>query len=119
MLILLFLQKAAPHIPSDSCIVLISTSQCTTSTITPAYLLYNATKGAIEQMTRVMLKDLAAKGICVNAVAPGPTGTDMFNKGNTEQVLKMIAGFSPMGRIGKPEEIAEAIVWLSGAEQLC
>ena len=73
-------------------------------------------------MTRVMLKNLAAKGICVNAVAlgpTGPTGTDMFNKGKTEQVLKMLAGFSPMGRIGKPEEIAEAIVWLSGEHSSC
>ena len=112
-MLILFFQKAAPHMPSGSSIVLISTSQCTASTVTPAYLLYNATKGAIEQMTRVMSKDLAAKGICVNAVAPGPTGTDLFYKGKTEQVLKMIAGFSPMGRIGKPEEIAEAIVWLS------
>ena len=64
-------------------------------------------------MTRVMSKDLAPKGIAVNAVSPGPTGTDLFYKGKTEQMLKMIAGFSPMGRIGKPEEIAEAIVWLS------
>lgn len=64
-------------------------------------------------MTRVMCKDLAPKGISVNAVAPGPTGTELFYKGKSEQLLKTIAGFSPMGRIGKPEEIAEAIVWLS------
>ena len=64
-------------------------------------------------MTRVLCKDLAPKGIAVNAVAPGPTGTELFYKGKSEQVLKMIAGFSPMGRIGRPEEVAEAIVWLS------
>ena len=64
-------------------------------------------------MTRVMNKDLAPKGISVNAVAPGPTGTELFYKGKSEQVLKMISGHIPMGRIGKPEEIAEAIVWLS------
>lgn len=109
-------QKAVPHMPPGSHIVLLSTTQCTASTIQPAYLLYNTTKGAIEQMTRVMAKDLAAKSICVNAVAPGPTGTDLFYKGKSEQMLKMIAGFSPMGRIGKPEEIAEAIVWLSGGK---
>lgn len=60
-----------------------------------------------------MCKDLTPKGISVNAVSPGPTGTELFYKGKTEQMLKMIAGLSPMGRIGKPEEIAEAIVWLS------
>lgn len=106
-------KKAAPHMPEGSHIVLISTSQCTATTVQPAYLLYNSTKGAIEQMTRVMSKELAPKGITVNAVAPGPTGTELFYKGKTEQVLKAIAGLSPMGRIGKPEEIAEAIVWLS------
>ena len=100
--------------PPSSHIVLLSTTQCTATTVQPPYLLYNSTKGAIEQMTRVLCKDLAAKGIAVNAVAPGPTGTDLFYKGKSEQVLKMIAGFSPMGRIGRPEEVAEAIVWLSG-----
>lgn len=108
-------QKAAPHMPDGSHIVLISTTQCHATSVTAPYLLYNATKGAIEQMTRVMSKDLLSKGICVNAVAPGPTGTELFYRGKSEQVLKMIAGLSPAGRIGKPEEIAEAIVWLCGA----
>ena len=94
-------------------IVLISTTQCASSSVQPPYLLYTSTKGAIEQMTRVMCKDLASKGITVNAVAPGPTGTDLFYNGKSEQTLKMFAGMSPLGRIGKPEEIAEAIVWLS------
>lgn len=67
-------------------------------------------------MTRVMAKDLTTKGICVNAVAPGPTGTELFYRGKSEEVVKMIAGFSPMNRIGKPEEIAEAIVWLSSGK---
>lgn len=111
-----FEQKAAPHMPSGSHIVLISTSQCVQQVVTPPYLLYTASKGAIEQMTRVMSKELLTKGICVNAVAPGPTGTDMFYKGKTEQMLKLIAGFSPTGRIGRPEEVAEVIVWLSGGQ---
>ena len=111
-----FDQKAAPHMPSGSHIVLISTSQCVQQVVTPPYLLYTASKGAIEQMARVMSKELLAKGICVNAVAPGPTGTDLFYKGKTEQMLKVIAGSSPTGRIGRPEEIAEAIVWLSGGQ---
>ena len=66
-------------------------------------------------MVRVMSKDLGRRGVCVNAVAPGPTGTDFFYRGKSEQVIKTIAGFSPMGRIGTPEEIAEAIVFLSGS----
>ena len=107
-------QKAVPHMPQGSHIVLISTTQCYNTAVAPPYLLYNATKGAIEQMTRVMSKDLFSKGINVNAVAPGPTATDLFLRGKSEQVLKLLAGLSPANRIGQPEEIAEAIVWLSG-----
>lgn len=67
-------------------------------------------------MTRGLSKDLARKGIMVNAVAPGPTATDLFLKGKSEQALKMIAGFNPQGRIGKPEEIADAVAYLSGEQ---
>ncbi len=99
---------------ADSHIILLSTSLCHASTVTPNYLLYCSTKGAIEQMTKVLSKDLGRKGISVNAVAPGPTGTDLFYKGKSEQMLKTIAGFNPHNRIGMPEEIADAVVFLSG-----
>ena len=85
-----------------------------TSTVAPNYTLYCATKGAIEQMTKLFSKDLARKGISVNAIAPGPTGTELFFKGKSEQLLKTIASFSPHNRIGEPEEIADAVVFFSG-----
>ncbi|KAK9362054.1 hypothetical protein V1504DRAFT_35403 [Lipomyces starkeyi] len=106
-------QKAAPHMAPGSHIIFFSTTLCAASTVTPNYLLYVTTKGAVEQMTRVMSKDLARKGISVNAVAPGPTGTDLFFRGKSEQVLKMIAGFNPQNRIGTPEEIADVVAFLS------
>jgi 3-oxoacyl-[acyl-carrier protein] reductase len=62
-----------------------------------------------------MSKDLARKGISVNCVAPGPTGTELFYEGKSEAMLKMIAGFNPHNCIGKPEEIADVMVWLSGS----
>jgi 3-oxoacyl-[acyl-carrier protein] reductase len=108
-------QKAVPHMAPGSHIIFLSTTLCAASTVQPSYLLYNSTKGAIEQMTRVMAKDLGPKQIYVNAVAPGPTGTELFFKGKNEQMLKMIAGLSPMNRIGEPEEIAETIAYLSGS----
>src|SRR3954451_21034495 len=95
-------------------IILFSTTQCVASTVTPNYLAYCATKGAIEQIVRVMSKDLARKGIMVNAVAPGPTATDLFLKGKPEGVIKMISGLNPQGRLGKPEEIAETLNFLAG-----
>lgn len=92
------------------------------------------TKGAIEQMTRVLSKDLARKGITVNVsfpsptptpkppltlsqcVAPGPTATDLFLEGKSEGLLKMLAGASPHNRIGEPSEIASVVGFLSGED---
>lgn len=110
------MQKAAPHMPPGSHIVLLSTTQCHASTVTPNYLLYTMTKGAIEQMARVLSKGLGPKGIFVNAVAPGPTATDLFLGGKSQQLLDTIAGFSPHKRIGQPEEVAEAIAYLTDSK---
>ena len=105
-------QKAIPHLGPGSSIVLISTTQCTASTVSAPYTLYNATKGAIEQMTRTISKDLSPKDISVNCVSPGPTGTELFLQGKDEKVLNMIASLNPHNRIGKPEEVADAIAML-------
>lgn len=108
-------QKALPHISNGGSIILISTTQNHASTVTAPYTLYCATKGAIEQLVRLLSKDLQAmKGIRVNGIAPGPTGTDLFYEGKSEQVLKMIASLNPNNRIGTPEDVAEAIVFLAG-----
>lgn len=106
--------KVLPHMSKGGRIIFVSTSQNFASTVTPPYMLYCSTKGAIDQMTRTMAKDLAAKGINVNCVAPGPTGTDLFKEGKSEQLLKQIASLSPFGRIGEPEEVAEVFAFLSG-----
>ncbi|GLI72828.1 hypothetical protein PoHVEF18_001012 [Penicillium ochrochloron] len=109
-------QKAVKHMPSGGRIIFVSTSTARFSSVAPAYLLYTSSKGAIEQMTRIMAKDLARKGILVNAVAPGPTSTELFLEGKPEQMLKAIAGFSPFNRIGEPEEIAAVMAFLSGKD---
>lgn len=102
--------------PEGSRIILFSTSLIGASTITPNYLIYVASKGAVEQLVHVLSKDLFRKGITVNAIAPGPTGTDLFYQGKSEAVLKHIAGFSPSGRIGNPEEIADTVGFLSSED---
>ncbi|RDW87532.1 Brn1 [Coleophoma crateriformis] len=107
-------QKAAAIMKPGSSIILFSTTQCAASTVTPNYLTYCMSKGAIEQMTRVMSKEVAKKGIMLNCVAPGPTATDLFLKGKSEQLIKTISGFIPQGRLGKPEEIADTVAFLAG-----
>ncbi|KAI4200367.1 MAG: hypothetical protein LQ346_002377 [Caloplaca aetnensis] len=109
-------QKAAPHMPPGSHVVLLSTSLCMNSAVLPHYLLYTTSKGAVEQMSRVMSKDLARKGIAVNTIAPGPTGTELFYKGKSEEVLKFIAAQSPFNRLGEPEEVADAMAFFCGSD---
>ncbi|PSN64949.1 NAD(P)-binding protein [Corynespora cassiicola Philippines] len=109
-------QKALPYMSEGAQIVFLSSSLCAASTVAPGYLLYNASKGAIEQMTRVLAKDLGRRGIRVNAVAPGPTGTELFYEGKSEAVLGAIRGLNPFGRIGEPEEIAGVVGFLAGGK---
>jgi 3-oxoacyl-[acyl-carrier protein] reductase len=105
-------QKALPHMKPGSRVIFISTGINKATNVGAPYLLYASTKGAIDQMTRVLSKGLAAKGINVNAVAPGPTATDLFLEGKSEQVLNAITSQNPYGRLGKPEEIADVISFL-------
>ena len=65
-------------------------------------------------MTRVMAKGLAAKGILVNAIAPGPTGTELFFKGKSQAMVDGIKGVSPLGKLGEPDEIAGVVDFLAG-----
>lgn len=106
-------QLVAPHLRAGSRIIFLSTSLVSVSTVKPFYLLYVTTKGAVEQMVRVMSKDLARRGITVNAVAPGPTGTDTFFVGKTDEVLDGLKNMIPMGRLGAPNDIAQVIAWLA------
>jgi len=95
-------------------IIFVSSSLCKNTGIMPNYLLYIACKGAIEQMTRVMAKDLGRKGIVVNAIGPGPTSTELFLKGKPEAMINAMGAASPFNKLGKPEEIAETMAFMAG-----
>ena len=74
---------------------------------------YSASKTGLIGLTRSMALELAAHGIRVNAVAPGLTDTAQPRYGNTEQQLAEAAAAMPMGRMGRAEEIAAAVVFLA------
>jgi 3-oxoacyl-[acyl-carrier protein] reductase len=82
----------------------------------PGYGAYAATKAAIEAMTHVLAKELAPRGITVNAVAPGPTETEMFLGGKSPEQLHAIAAMNPFRRFGQPPEIAEVVAFLASPE---
>ncbi|KAL2824253.1 hypothetical protein BDW59DRAFT_87463 [Aspergillus cavernicola] len=109
-------QEAVPHIPDGGRVLLFSSSLTAVSMITPNYLLYTASKGAVEQMTRVLAKDLGRRGVTVNTIAPGPIGTDAYYEGKTEQMVQMQSNLSPAGRLGKPEEVANVVTFLASDE---
>jgi 3-oxoacyl-[acyl-carrier protein] reductase len=77
---------------------------------------YAAAKAALESLTRTMAIELAKDGITANAVAPGPTETELFRSNNprgSEGEARYLSGL-PVGRFGRPEEIAATIAFLAG-----
>ena len=76
------------------------------------YVHYAATKAAIEAFTRGLAREVAAEGIRVNAVAPGTVQTGIHAAGGDPERPARVAPRIPLGRVGQPEEIAAAILWL-------
>ena len=74
--------------------------------------MYAGTKGAVEQFTRQLAKEFGSKGITINAVAPGPVNTELFNIGKTEQQIEGMKKMNAFGRPGEREDIANVIEFL-------
>jgi 3-oxoacyl-[acyl-carrier protein] reductase len=80
------------------------------------YGVYSATKGAIEAMTGVLSKEMRGRSITVNAIAPGPTATDLFLNGKSPELIDRMAKMNPLERLGTPEDIAAAVAFLAGPD---
>ena len=103
----------SPFPYTGSRVIFFSTSLVRASTVTPNYLLYVSTKGAIEQMSRTLTKDLGARGINVNTIAPGPTDTDLFRNGKSEQLLDFFRNSQSAKRLGMLG-VAKAVSFFAG-----
>ncbi|AQS06719.1 SDR family oxidoreductase [Clostridium beijerinckii] len=103
-------QQAMKHMEDNGRIINFSTS--VVGSMFPTYSVYAATKGAVEQITRQLAKEFGPKKITINAVAPGPINTELFNVGKTDEQIEAIRQMNSFGRIGEPDDIANAIEFL-------
>jgi 3-oxoacyl-[acyl-carrier protein] reductase len=108
-------QAVTPHMIERGIGKIISTSSVSGVYGNVGQTNYAATKAAIVGMTKSWAKELGRKGICVNAVAPGFTATSMVEK-MPEKVLAQMRSITSLQRLGQPEDIANAYVFLASEE---
>jgi len=108
------LREAARRLREGGRIVNLSSS--VVGLLQPTYGVYAATKAAVEAMTSVLAKELRGRAITVNAVAPGPTATKLFLDGKPQEVVDRLAKLAPLERLGRPEDIADAVAFLAGPD---
>ncbi|MFF0772200.1 SDR family oxidoreductase [Nonomuraea wenchangensis] len=104
-------REAARRVRAGGAIVNLSTS--VVGLQFPGYGAYAASKGAVEAMTLVLARELRGRDITVNAVAPGPTATDLFLDDKDEATIERLAKQPPLERLGTPQDIAEVVAFLA------
>ena len=109
-------QKLVGLMPNGAPIINISSG--TTRFANTGYSVYASMKGAVEVLTKYWAKELGAKGIRCNIVAPGPVETDFNNAAvrSNPQLKERLAGLSPLGRVGRPEDIGGVVAFLCSDE---
>ncbi|VIO67891.1 SDR family oxidoreductase [Bradyrhizobium ivorense] len=108
------MREAARRLRNGGRIVNFSTSVVGTKLET--YGIYVATKAAIESLTAILSKELRGRVITVNAVAPGPTATDLFLHGKSDELIDRFAKMVPLERLGTPTDIAGTVSFLAGPD---
>ena len=108
------LREASTRLSDGGRVVTVSST--VTRMLLPKYGAYAASKGAIEQLTRVFAKEMGERGITANIVSPGPVNTELFTTGKTEQDIERISAMSVLNRVGETGEIAELVLFLVSNE---
>lgn len=108
------MREAAKRLRNGGRIVNFSSS--VVGLLQPGYAPYAATKAAIEATTMVLARELRGREITVNAIAPGPTATELFLNGKSDELVDRLAKLAPLERLGTPEDIAAAVAFLAGPD---
>lgn len=108
------LREAAKRLRAGGRIINLSTSVVGLKLET--YGIYAATKAAVETLTAILSKELRGRSITVNAIAPGPTATDLFLKDKSQELIDHFAKMNPLERLGTPHDIAAAVAFLAGPD---
>jgi 3-oxoacyl-[acyl-carrier protein] reductase len=108
------LREAARRLRNGGRVINFSTS--VVGTKLENYGIYAATKAAVETMTAILAKEMRGRNITVNAVAPGPTATDLFLNGKSPELIERMAKSAPLERLAQPSDIAGTVSFLAGPD---
>lgn len=108
------LREASTQLADNGSIINISST--VTRTNFPTYGIYSATKSAVEQLSAVFSKEIGYKGINVNCVLPGPTGTELFLEGKSDEMITQLSNSNAFKRLGTPSDIAKIVSFLATDE---
>jgi NAD(P)-dependent dehydrogenase (short-subunit alcohol dehydrogenase family) len=113
------IQKALPLL-NDGASIIINSSVASESGVADTSI-YSATKAAIRSFARTLTAELVGRGIRINVVSPGPIHTPIFGRNGLSQeqiddVARMLVSKVPMNRFGKPEEVADTVLFLASPE---